>query len=742
MADDATQQTQEALRQSEEWLHESQSVAGIGSYSLDIRSGVWTASHCLNSLLGIDTTFEHTLTSWNRLVHADDRAMMADYFASEVVGKCRHFDKEYRITRPSDGEIRWVHGLGQLDLDLRGSPWRMRGTIQEITDRKLADMRLQLAASVFTNAQESIIITSADGSILDVNDKFTLITGYSREEVIGRNPRIFQSGLHTRDFYEAMWGSLRETGQWSGEVWNRTKRGTVFPQMLTISAVRDSTGVVQHYVALAFDVSALKEREERLEHLALYDPLTGLPNRVFLADKLQQAMARSRRRTRNLAVAYLDLDSFKTVNDTHGHEVGDRLLKVVAKRMKRVMRDGDTLARLGGDEFVAVFLDLENAASSRPVIDRLLESVAQPIRIGDLVLHISSSIGVTFYSHTDEVDADQLLRQADHAMYESKLSSQSRFSYFDESRDRTIRGRSEAIERIQRGMAAHEFVLYYQPKVNMRSGAVIGAEALIRWQHPERGLLLPADFLPTIENHPLDVKLGEWVIDTALTQIGLWHEIGLDIPVSVNIDAMQLQQTNFVDRLAALLAAHPLIDPSRLQLEILETGALMNVTEVSKTLNRCIELGVSFALDDFGAGYSSLIYLKRLPARVLKIDQSFVRNILNDPEDLSVLEGLLRLATAFRRELIAEGVESAELGWMLLYMGCELAQGFGIARPMAPHLFPKWAAQWTPDPSWADALSIKSDDRPRVNEGIEALPPLSAIDVDNRPHFRSSPVIH
>ena len=589
----------------------------------------------------------------------------------------------------------------------------------DITKQKETEDRLRLAASVFTHAREGILITAPDGTILDVNDAFNRITGYTREETLGQSPRMLRSGLQSKVFYDSMWHTLLETGQWSGEIWNRTKTGEFFAEMLTISAVRDAEGKVQQYVALFSDITVLKEHERKLEQIAHYDMLTGLPNRVLLADRLHQAMAQALRHNRLVAVAYLDLDGFKAINDRHGHAAGDQLLTVLAERMKHALREGDTLARLGGDEFVAVLLDLPDTAASVPVLTRLLDAASEPAQLGELALRVSASVGVTFYPQSEETDADQMLRQADQAMYYAKLAGRNRFQIFDSSRDRSVRGHLENLEHIRQGMKAQEFVLYYQPVVNMRTGTLVGVEALIRWRHPEMGLLPPLSFLPVIEDHPLAVELGEWVIDTALAQMEAWQAIGLNIPVSVNIGAQQLQRTGFVQRLVALLAAHPTIKPSSLELEILETNALHDMTQVSQILDSCRKLGVSLALDDFGTGYSSLTYLKRLPANVLKIDQSFVREMLDDAENLTILEGILGLALAFSRKVIAEGVETAEHGLMLLQLGCELAQGFGIARPMPADDLPRWLAEWRPDTRNSDVPSVSFDDRPLLYAAIE-----------------------
>jgi diguanylate cyclase (GGDEF)-like protein/PAS domain S-box-containing protein len=576
----------------------------------------------------------------------------------------------------------------------------------DITERKQAELKLQLAASVFTHAREGIMITTTDGTIVDVNDAFSAITSYRCDEVIGRNPRLLSSGRHERQFYSDLWQNLTEKGHWYGEVWNRRKNGEVYAVMQTISAVRDAEGNPLHYLALFSDITLIKEREQELEHSAHYDSLTNLPNRTLLADRLHQGMAQARRRENLLGVAFLDLDGFKIINDQYGHEAGDQLLIAVAANMKQALREGDTLARMGGDEFVAELLDLVDVEASAPMLVRLLAAAAEPMQYGDLTLQVSASLGVTFYPQAENIDADQLLRQADQAMYQAKQAGKNRYHIFDAVQDSRVRGRYESLEFIRRALVRGEFVLYYQPYVDMRKGTVIGAEALIRWQHPDKGLLSPATFLPVIEDHPLAVELGEWVIETALAQIEIWLATGLNIPVSVNVGARQLQQTDFVERLRGLLAAHPGVSPSCLKLEVLETSALINVLRVSQVIETCRGMGVMFSMDDFGTGYSSLTYLKQLPVATIKIDQSFVRGMLYDPDDMAILKGVLSLSDAFHREVVAEGVETIEQGAMLLQLGCDLAQGYCIARPMPAHELPRWLVAWRPDPSWAGSLPV------------------------------------
>jgi diguanylate cyclase (GGDEF)-like protein len=473
------------------------------------------------------------------------------------------------------------------------------------------------------------------------------------------------------------------------------------------------------FVTLYMDVSSAKQHERELEHLAHFDALTGLPNRVLLADRLRQAMSQMARRSQQLAVAYLDLDGFKPINDSYGHEVGDELLLALAHRMKQSLRDGDTLARLGGDEFVAVFMDVAEVDCSVPMLKRLLVAADSPVVIGELELRVSASIGVTFFPQSQQVDAEQLLRQADQAMYQAKQAGKNRYQVFDAEHDRSLRGQFEDWQRLREALLQNEFVLYYQPKVNMRTSEVIGAEALIRWQHPERGLLSPAAFLPLIEDHPLAVEVGQWVINTALAQMCTWQAAGTHLPLSVNVGARQLQQTGFVEFLRAALAAHPEVNPADLQIEVLETSALEDMVHVSDVMTRCKAMGVQYALDDFGTGYSSLTYLKRLPVTQLKIDQSFVRDMLDDSDDLSILMGVLDLSASFRRQVIAEGVETVAHGQMLLQLGCDLAQGYGIARPMPAQVLPAWVADWRGEALWRDVAVVPRCNLPLLFAAVE-----------------------
>jgi len=585
-------------------------------------------------------------------------------------------------------------------------------------ERFLDKKTLEISSNVFTHSNEGIIITDSAVNIIDINEASSRITGYSRAEILGQNPRFLSSGRQDKSFYIVMWQSINKKGLWSGEIWNRHKDGEVFLERITIVAVKTSGNKVSNYIGFFSDITTQKTHEDDLKRMAHYDLLTSLPNRVLLGDRLLQGMQQAKRKKQKLAVAYLDLDGFKAINDLHGHSVGDHLLMVVAERMKLTLREGDTIARMGGDEFVAVLTEITDTEGFIPVLERLLCAASEPVSFEGLMLEVTISLGVTFYPQADEIEPDQLVRQADQAMYKAKLAGKNCYYHFDLNEDQNIRVQHASLAAIRRGLSNDEFKLYYQPKVNMRTGKVVGAEALIRWQHPEEGLLPPARFLPIIEMQPLSIELGKWVIDNALAQLEIWQSEGLELSISVNVGSYELMRSDFELTLRELLAAHPTADPAKLGLEILETSVLEDLAGICQVMEGCTKMGVTFSLDDFGTGYSSLSHMRHLPAREIKIDQSFVRSMLQVPEDLAILKGVLSLGKAFHRELIAEGVETVEHGKTLLQLGCELGQGYVIARPMPASDIPDWIESWQPDSSWVNQHQLTDDQKQLVEISV------------------------
>ena len=538
--------------------------------------------------------------------------------------------------------------------------------------------------------------------------------GYAEDEILPDH-REWESRIHPDDRQAVLTSDADyvagKASRYEVEYRLRCKDGSykwILSRGMIVS--RDPNGKPLRTIGTHREITAAKNHEQELERIARYDSLTKLPNRALLGERLEQALNQTRRRGQHLAVIFIDLDGFKAVNDTHGHEAGDHLLITLAERMKGALRDGDILARLGGDEFVAVLLDLADVDTSAPMLNRLLDAAARPFQFGEARLQVSASLGVTFYpqaqDQAQELEPDQLLRQADQAMYQAKQAGKNRFHVFDAEQDRNVRARHESMQSIERGLSEGEFVLQYQPKVNLRTGSVIGVEALIRWRHPQKGLVPPADFLPMIEDHPLAVKLGQWVIESALAQMESWREVGLDMAVSVNIGRRHLMQADFVQRLRETLAAHPAVRPGCLELELLEGSATDDLARVSKVIQECRAIGVECALDDFGSGHSSLTGLKKLPMKYLKIEQNFIRDMLDSSANLLSLIGVLKLASAFDLKVIAEGVETAQHGSMLLELGCELGQGYGIAHPMPGAELPDWVRDWKPDPTWGDVKRV------------------------------------
>ncbi|MCK5359136.1 MAG: EAL domain-containing protein, partial [Gammaproteobacteria bacterium] len=598
-----------------------------------------------------------------------------------------------------DGEKRTIRVSSHPVRDETGVVTSIDGIAEDVTEQKTIHEQVRLSASVFAHSQEGIIITDANACIIDVNPACIKLTGYTRDEILGSNPSLFSSGIQEAMFYTEMWQLLTTSGSWKGEIWNRKKTGEVYSEWLSINAVHDDQSNVLNYVAIFYDNTYLKEHEAELERIAYNDALTGLPNRLLLRDRMQQALTQAERHDSLMAVCYLDLDSFKPINDTHGHEVGDEVLIEVARRLQEILRFGDTIARLGGDEFVLLILDLNNVEELEQVLDRILQSISQAYELPGATITLSASIGVSLHP-LDTGEADTLLRHADQAMYVAKRQGKSRYNFFDPTDDQKATSTLALQQEINNALIEDQFCLHYQPKVNMRTGEVVGVEALIRWQHPEKGLLRPAEFLPFIEDCKLIIDLGNWVLRQSMLQMRHWKDEGLEIQVSVNIAPQQFQHSQFCSTLSLLLSEFADIPAKELELEILESTALHDIAHVRQIMEECIKLGVTFSLDDFGTGYSSLTYLKNLPATVLKIDKSFVNNLLNDPDNLAITEGILGLANAFHRTPIAEGVETIEQGSLLLKLGCDLAQGYVIARPMPAENLPVWINNFKLPPEW------------------------------------------
>ena len=575
-----------------------------------------------------------------------------------------------------------------------------------------SDKQLNLSSQVFKAAHEAIVITDANNIIVDVNPKFSEITGYSFEEVIGHDFNILGSEKHPPSLFEEIWQTIAQQGFWHGELWNRKKNGELYAGLFTISSIKDEQGKVLNYISLFSDITQNKEQQASLELIAHYDVLTGLPNRSLFADRFKQAIAHSKRSDTLLAICFLDLDDFKPINDTYGHVVGDQLLIKVAERIKTQLRAEDTVSRIGGDEFAFLLGDITSIQQCEQMLQRLHISISQIYTIEGNNLSISASSGVTLYPD-DNADLDTLLRHADQAMYHAKMDGRNQYQFFDAKKDQSRVNKQQRIKEIHQALLQGEMQLYYQPKVNMKTGKVFGVESLIRWNHPTKGLIPPLAFLPVIESTELEIILGEWVINAALQQISQWQVAGLFLEVSVNISSYHLQSSDFISKLRSTLGNYVEIDSKQLQLEVLESSAISDLSTISDIIKSCRHiLGLGIALDDFGTGYSSLAHLRNLSSNTLKIDQSFVNGLLDNANDYAIIESIVALASAFNKEIVVEGVETIEQGLMLLTMGCAQFQGYIIAKPMPAADVIKWLHHYEPNQQWS---SYAKEKKSRIN---------------------------
>jgi diguanylate cyclase (GGDEF)-like protein/PAS domain S-box-containing protein len=551
---------------------------------------------------------------------------------------------------------------------------------RDISERKQAEERLRLAASVFENTAEGVVITDPRGRVVEINRAFTDILGYRRDEVIGRNPRMWRSQRHDEQFYRGLWRALLETGQWRGEIWNRRKDGSVFPEWLTISSVLDAGGRLSHYVGVFSDISKIKQSEAQLDHLAHHDALTDLPNRLLLNERLAQAIRHARRQGTQLALIFLDLDQFKHINDSLGHPVGDLLLQGAAGRLLGCVREDDTVARIGGDEFVIMLEGIERAEHAALAAQKIIAALSGTFQLDRHAIGISASLGICLFPDDGE-DAETLLRNADAAMYKAKAEGRNTYRFYTEQLTRNALERVTMENALRRALEQGELVLHYQTQVDIASGRFLGVEALIRWPHPEQGFIPPERFIPLAEDCGLIFPIGEWVLRTACTQAREWLDRGLEIGrIAVNLSGCQVRP-GLSQRVAEILAETGL-PAERLELEVTESSLMRQETAAFDELESLCRIGVALAMDDFGTGYSSLSYLKRLPIQKIKLDSSFVRDLPNDAEDIAIAKAVVALGSSLERAVIAEGVETREQADFLLAAGCREGQGFFYSRPV------------------------------------------------------------
>ena len=563
---------------------------------------------------------------------------------------------------------------------------------EDITARKRAEDQLRMNATVFETASEGILVTDANNRVLTVNPAFTRITGYEPEDIVGQDPKILSSGRHEPEFYRLMWEQIKHKGFWSGEIWNRRKDGSVYPEWISIVEIRDEKrDEVHEYVAVFSDISQRKRDEEQIRRQANYDALTGLPNRSLFFDRLNQAVISARREKWLLGLLFVDLDRFKAVNDTFGHVMGDEILQEVGERLKECVRDSDTVARLGGDEFVVLAQDLAEVNDAALVADKIIEQMAEPFTIGGRKVSLGASIGITMYPE-DTSSAEEMMRNADMAMYRAKEGGRNRYQFFTVGMQEQVKERVELEQDLRQAIERDEFELYYQPIVDAQSGVLTSVEALLRWKHPKKGMVSPDIFIPLAEDGGMIVTIGSCVIEEACRQLREWRDDGLDFTVSVNVSYRQLSKEFSPWVVSSILKEHK-VSGEWLTMEITEGLLMDDSPEVMEWLNGFKNLGVSLSIDDFGTGYSSLSYIKRFPVDVLKIDRSFVRGLPDDEGDASLVDAILAMAQSMGLQVVAEGVETEEQSQFLRNLGCDRLQGFYYGKPMPAQELKAWIAK-------------------------------------------------
>ena len=541
--------------------------------------------------------------------------------------------------------------------------------------------RLRQAAAVFDCTREGVLVTDRQGLIVHVNRAFMEITGYQREEVLGRQPSMFKSGHHPSAFYEAMFQSLNSTGEWSGEIWNRRKSGEIYPQWQTIRAVQDDQGELSHYVAVFSDISAIKDSEHELAHMAHHDPLTDLPNRLLFTDRAEQALASAQIHKRGCALLLIDLDHFKIINDSLGHNVGDQLLKAVAERLKGLFGPGITLARLGGDEFAVLAESCPQLMQAAALAQRIIDGLKEPFRFDGHQLFINASIGISLFP-SDALSAEQLLRNADSALFKAKSAGREGYALYTEELTAHAQHRVEMASELRRALEQQELRVYYQPVHDLQSSRLIGVEALARWEHPERGLVAPSEFIPIAERTGLIAEIDAWVMQQACQQMCQWLKAGVVLSfVAVNVSSRLFARRELYQQVAQVLHDTGL-DPAFLELEVTESAVMEDPEVALEQMHRLRELGLRLAIDDFGTGYSSLLRLKRLPVQKLKIDQGFVAGLPWDDDDAAIVRVIIALAQSMGMQVHAEGIEQIEQAGFLLDHACDLGQGYWFGRPV------------------------------------------------------------
>ncbi len=692
------------LRQSEARFRAVFANAGIGVVVVDPAGALMDVNRAFATMVGYAVHELKTMTLVG-LTHPEDQARSEAAMARINDGDSDSYQMLKRYLA-KDGRVVWARltVTAVRDEDSGGVEFTV-AVVEDVTERKRLEDHMRLAVTVFENTGDGLFITDAARRIIHVNRAFTDITGYLPEEALGQTPKVLSSGRHGADFYARMWHALETTGRWQGEIWDRRKSGEMFAGWQSIAAVRGDDGEVANYVAVLSDITSRKQVEERLSYAANHDPLTRLPNRTLFHERLSRALARAHRNRDVVALLFVDLDHFKQVNDTLGHLAGDLLLQKVAERIGNSIRQGDTVARLSGDEFTVILEDIQDPRDAAIVAHKILRTLADPFELGPgQTASISSSIGVAVYP-VDAGDTQTLIKLADNAMYRAKRLGRNGCQFHSETVNAQAFERMVLEDTLRGALERGEFSLHYQPVFDAHTGAVAAVEALLRWRHPEVGMVVPSQFLALAEETGLVLPIGRWVLETACRQVKAWHDMGFrDLVLDVNLSTRQLRQADIIESVAEAIEISGL-SPDRLALEVPESSIIDKGAEPGGVFTRLAALGLHLAIDEFGAGFSSFTFLRRLPANALKISQAFVRNIATSSDDAEIVTAIVAVARGLHMSVVAPGVETEEQFAFLATYGCDRVQGFLFARPMTAEAMTEFLRKGEVPPALAARLA-------------------------------------
>ena len=672
---------QEKLHLRQEQLLENQAIAKIGSWSLDNHNEFLKCSPEVYKIFEVDAEENIDFDLFTRFVHPDDRQNAAEIIGQSIEDRVP-YNFVYRIIS-STGKLKYVQGRGQAIVDESGKLLRRIGSVLDVTEHRLAEEKNRLSAIMFESTQEGVLITDHDTNIIAVNRAFTDITGYSEEEAIGNKPNILKSGKHNKKFYANMNDLLQQEGAWQGEIFNKRKNGDLYPEWLSIKNVYDDNDKIINRIAVFSDISQLKRTEEQIEQLSHKDQLTGLPNRLLFQSRLSHALDVAKRNQYKLAVMYIDVDHFKNINDSLGHSSGDTVLMMISERLKKRVRESDTLARISSDEFILLLEQIEGVEQVAYVAQSILELMAEPFELDDgRNIFLGVSIGISFYP-SDGISATELISHADAAVSQAKDNGRNNIHFYTQELTKAAQERMKLESELRRALAdTNELQLYYQPQVHMESCEIVGAEALLRWHHPSEGVISPMTFLPVAEKSGLMAAIDYWVLETACLQQANWQRAGFPFFIlAINITKYSFMDVSFLSKINIIISKTG-IDPKTIELEITEGALIEPSPQVIQTIAELKYMGFTLAIDDFGTGYSSLAYLQRFNVDKLKIDRSFVKDVLTDSQGEAITSAIISMAKSLNLQILAEGVEDKEQLALLKEKGCEIYQGFYFSKPI------------------------------------------------------------